>query len=380
MKIAYCIPSLYYPSGMERVLTLKANYFAETFGYSIHIILTDGKGKEPYYPLHPSIQLHQLDINYDSMYGLSLPKRIIGYIKRQRLFKKRLNECLCQIQPDITISLLRRDINFISQMKDNSIKMGEIHFNKSNYREFSDNRLPKFIQKAVKRYWIGQLIRKIRQLHRFVVLSHEDACEWTELNNVSVIHNPLSFYPEGYSNGESKEVIAVGRYVAQKGFDLLIKAWEIVSKKHPEWILRIYGDGMRKELQSQIDELGVTESCILEHSVPDISDKYCKSSIFVLSSRYEGFGMVITEAMACGVPPVSFACPCGPRDIIRNGEDGWLVENGNIEELAERISYLMDHEEERKAMGLQARKNVERFRIEAIAKQWKELFESIIKK
>ena len=84
VKIAYCIPSLYYPSGMERVLTLKANYFAEHLGYDIHIILTDGKGKEPYYKLYPSITTHQLDINYDELYGLSLPKRIHRYWSKQK--------------------------------------------------------------------------------------------------------------------------------------------------------------------------------------------------------------------------------------------------------------------------------------------------------
>ena len=322
VKIAYCIPSLYYPSGMERVLTLKANYFAEHLGYDIHIILTDGKGKEPYYKLYPSITTHQLDINYDELYGLSLPKRIHRYWSKQKLFKKRLETCLNEIEPDITISLLRRDINFINKMKDKSIKLGEIHFNKSNYREFSDNCLPGIIQRAVKQYWMWQLIRQVRQLKSFVVLSHEDAAEWTELNNVTVIYNPLPFLPEQQSDNTPKQVIAVGRYVPQKGFDRLISAWSIVNKKHPDWILRIYGDGMREQLQNQIYELGISPSCILEHSTPDIVDKYCKSSIFVLSSRYEGFGMVIIEAMACGVPPVSFTCPCGPRDIISDGING----------------------------------------------------------
>ena len=125
-KIAYCIPSLYYPSGMERVLTLKANYFAEHFGYDIHIILTDGKDKQPYYPPHPSITIHQLDINYDELYGYPLLKRFFKYYNKQRLFKKKLNECLCTICPDITISLLRRDINFVNKMKDGSTKIGEI--------------------------------------------------------------------------------------------------------------------------------------------------------------------------------------------------------------------------------------------------------------
>ena len=297
VKIAYCIPSLYYPSGMERVLTLKANYFAEHLGYDIHIILTDGKGKEPYYKLYPSITTHQLDINYDELYGLSLPKRIHRYWSKQKLFKKRLETCLNEIEPDITISLLR-----------------------------------------------------------------------------------LPFLPEQQSDNTPKQVIAVGRYVPQKGFDRLISAWSIVNKKHPDWILRIYGDGMREQLQNQIYELGISPSCILEHSTPDIVDKYCKSSIFVLSSRYEGFGMVIIEAMACGVPPVSFTCPCGPRDIISDGINGLLVENGNIEGLAEKICYLIENENVRREMGRQARMDIERFRIEPIAEQWKTLFESIIEK
>lgn len=378
IKIAYCIPSLYYPSGMERVLTLKANYFAEHFGYEIHIILTDGKDKEPYYKLYPSITLHQLDINYDEMYGRSLWKRISGYWNKQQLFMKRLNDCLCEIRPDITISLLRRDINFINKMKDGSIKLGEIHFNKSNYREFSDNRLPAFIQHCVKKYWMWQLIRQVRQLKRFVVLSYEDAAEWTKLKNVAVIYNPLPFFPERQSDGSSKQVIAAGRYMPQKGFDRLIDAWSIVNMQHPDWVLRIYGDGMRQQLQQQIDRLGIASSCILEHSTPDIDEKYCESSIFALSSRYEGFGMVIIEAMACGIPPVSFACPCGPRDIIDDGKNGLLVENGNIEMLAGKICYLIENDEIRRKMGQQARIDVERFKIEQIAGQWKELFESLV--
>lgn len=377
-KIAYCIPSLYYPSGMERVLTLKANYFAEHFGYEIHIILTDGKDKEPYYKLYPSITLHQLDINYDEMYGRSLWKRISGYWNKQQLFMKRLNDCLCEIRPDITISLLRRDINFINKMKDGSIKLGEIHFNKSNYREFSDNRLPAFVQHCVKKYWMWQLIRQVRQLKRFVVLSYEDAAEWTKLKNVAVIYNPLPFFPERQSDGSSKQVIAAGRYMPQKGFDRLIDAWSIVNMQHPDWVLRIYGDGMRQQLQQQIDRLGIASSCILEHSTPDIDEKYCESSIFALSSRYEGFGMVIIEAMACGIPPVSFACPCGPRDIIDDGKNGLLVENGNIEMLAGKICYLIENDEIRRKMGQQARIDVERFKIEQIAGQWKELFESLV--
>lgn len=378
MRIAYCIPALYYPSGMERVLTLKANYFAEVYSYEIHIILTDGKGRQPYYELHPSIIVHQLDIDYEELNGMPLYKKLPKYMAKQRLFKRKLKECLNEIRPDITISLLRRDINFINSVNDGSVKLGEIHFNKSNYRDFSNSRLPEFIRSIVRKYWRAQLYRQLRQLKRFIVLSHEDAREWTELNNVQVIHNPLPFFPEQVSDGSRKQVIAVGRYVPQKGFDRLIPAWKLVAQRHPDWVLRIYGDGMREQLQQQIDELGISSSCILEPTVQNIVEKYCESSVFALSSRFEGFGMVIIEAMACGVPPVSFTCPCGPRDIIDDGKDGLLVEDGNIEQMAEKISYLIEHEDIRKEMGRKAREDVQRFRIENIAGQWKQLFEELV--
>ena len=119
------------------------------------------------------------------------------------------------------------------------------------------------------------------------------------------------------------------------------------------------------------------DTLYLEEQTPDIIRNYCRSSIFVLSSRYEGFGMVITEAMSCGVPPVSFTCPCGPRDIIDDGKNGLLVENGNIEMLAEKICYLIENDEIRRKMGQQARIDVERFKIEQIAEQWKQLFEGL---
>lgn len=376
IQIAYCIPAIYYPSGMERVLILKANYLTEK-GYKIHIIITDGKNKKPYYDIHPDVSIHQLDIDYEELYHFSLVKRIFKYCAKQRQFKKKLDECLNTIKPDITISLLRRDINFINKMTDGSIKLGEIHFSKSNYRDFKHSKLPTFIQDSIKFFWMKQLIRHLKKLNKFIVLSYEDQKEWTELDNTMVIYNPLSFYPPQQSTCENKQVIAVGRYVEQKGFDRLIDAWSIVEKKHPDWTLKIFGDGMRERLQHQINCLNI-QTCILEHSVPNIIDKYIESSIFVLSSNHEGFGMVIVEAMACGVPPIAFTCPCGPKDIIQNQIDGILVENGNIPELAQQICYLIENEDIRKEMGKNSRENVIKFLPENIMNQWITLFDTLI--
>lgn len=378
IKIAYCIPALYWPSGMERVLTLKANYFADTLGYDVYIILTDGKEKPPYYKLSSRVHLINLDINFDDLYGKSLYIRVWGYIKKQYLFKKRLTQCLKKLKPDITISTLRREINFINSIKDGSLKLGEIHFSRANYRDLKQEKLPAFFQKLLGKLWMNQLIGKLKRLQCFIVLTHEDEALWPELKNKTVIPNPLSFYPEKSSNCNTKNVIAVGRYTYQKGFDLLLKAWINVRKSYPEWSLYIFGGGNRSDFLQLSKKLGISDVCFLESAVSNIEDKYQESSIFVLSSRYEGFGMVLIEAMACGVPPVSFACPCGPRDIIKDGEDGLLVENGNIKELADKICYLIDNEYERKRMGKQAKINIERFRVEHIARQWQNLFENLL--
>lgn len=173
-------------------------------------------------------------------------------------------------------------------------------------------------------------------------------------------------------------MIAVGRYTQQKGFDLLIEAWRIVAEKHPDWNLRIYGGGDRTEFLALKDKYHL-KTLYLEEQTQNIIQKYCESSIFVLSSRYEGFGMVITEAMSCGVPLVSFTCPCGPRDIIHNNEDGPLVENGDIEQLAEKICYLIENDTIRKEMGRMAKINSKRFKIENISKEWEALFNHLLK-
>lgn len=377
IKIAYCIPSLYSVSGMERTLSIKANYFAEEFGYEIYIILTDGKNRENAFPLSDKIKVINLDINYDDIWRYPLYKKMFAYSLKQIRFRRGLKRTLFEIRPDITVSMLRREINFITKIKDGSKKVGEMHFNKSNYRDFA-NSGSSLLKKIFAKFWMHQLIVNLKRLDKFVVLSNEDKDKWVELNNLAVIYNPLPEFPESVSECTNKVVVAAGRFVRQKGFDMLIDSWRLVAKKHPDWKLKIYGNGNKESFLNQIASNGNLESCILYDAVPNLSDKLSEGSVFAFSSRFEGFGMVITEAMACGLPPVAFACPCGPKDIINNGIDGFLTNPGDIDTLAEKINYLIENEGLRKEMGKKARNRAERFRIELIAQEWDSLFRSLL--
>ena len=378
LKIVYVPPALYMAGGIERVLTLKANYFAENFDYDITIILTEGKDKPLFYPLSEKIKVVNLNIVFEELWTCSFLKKIFVYLKKQRQFKKLLTNELMRLHPDITVSLLRREINFFNDIKDGSRKIGELHVNRANYRNFEAND-SNFIKNLFAKFWMHSLVLKLKQLDRFVVLTEEDKSAWSELHNICVIPDPLSFIPTQHSPLKEKRVIAVGRYVYQKGFDLLLHAWAKIEKQCSDWQLAIYGDGNRTPYEQQMKDLGIDGTrCHLNGPTADIQQEYVNSSLFVFSSRFEGFGMVLVEAMACGLPVISFACPCGPKDIIKDGKNGFLVDNENVEEMAKSMCRLICDDSLRQSISQIARKSIMRFGISQIGEQWKKLFEVIM--
>ncbi|NDV65183.1 glycosyltransferase family 4 protein [Bacteroides sp. 224] len=377
-KIVYIVGGLYSPSGMGQVLSLKTNYLAEHSDYSIHIVLTEREQQPLFYKMSDNINIVNFDINFDELDTMPLFRKLYHYYIKQRTYKKKLYKYLMELKPAITVSAIRREINFINSIPDGSIKIGELHFNKSDYRVFKKKFLPRFINSYITNVWKNKLIHELKKLSHFVVLTHEDEANWTEIERISVIPNPLSFYPETTSDCSNKKVISAGRYTWQKGFERLIDAWEIVNKKHPDWKLYIYGYGDRQHYQNLANQKGLEKSLRCEPPTSNIRNEYLNSSIFVLSSRYEGFGMVIIEAMSCGIPPVSFDCPCGPKDIIEDKVTGLLVPNGNIEELANKIIWLIENESARKEMGKKSYTSARKYKIENVMKQWMDLFASVL--
>lgn len=379
MKIVYVVGGLLAPNGMSSVLSAKINYLAEHTDYELYMILTEKAGQKWYYTINPKVHWINFDINFDELDTMPLLKKLYFYQQKQRRYKKMFTDYLMEVRPDITVSTVRREINFINDIPDGSKKVGEIHFNRTNYREFNKRWLPGFVNRFISRVWMNSLLKQLMRLDRFVVLSQEDYRNWPELSNKMVIPNSLSYFPDFCSPCDSKEVIAVGRYTWQKGFDLLIQAWKMVYETHPDWHLNIYGSGNRDEYERLVYKLGLSEVVTCHPAVTNIYEKYQESSIFVLSSRYEGFGLVLAEAMSTGLPAVSFACPCGPSDIVKDGDDGILVERENISKLADGISYLINDDKLRKYLGKNAQKNIQRYSINTIMQKWITLFEIIAK-
>ena len=376
-RIIYILGGNYAANGMSQVIVSKMNWLAINTDYRLYAVMTEGLGKPMFYPLNEQIQVVNFDINFDELDTMPLHKKMFHFIFKQNEYKKKLSKYLQDIKADIVVSAMRREINFINDINDGSKKIGEIHFNKSNYRIFSKPYLPQWFNEYITKQWRRKLIEVIKRLEKFIVLSNEDKKEWTELQNVEVIHNFINKFPDRLSECTNKRVIAAGRYTWQKGFDNLIKSWEIINEKHPDWQLHIYGSGNNEEYQNLAIDYGLKEKVFCHSTTKELYDKMLDSSIFILSSRYEGFGLVITEAMSCGLPVVSFACPCGPKDLITDGKNGYLVEPENVEALAERICHLIEHEELRKEMGKAARKRAEDFQEDKIMQKWVDLFENI---
>lgn len=375
MKIVYIYTALVTVGGADRVVTEKANYLAEVLGHDVYIITDSQNGRQPVFPLSTKVKHIDLDVNFDKQYHHGLLVRAYYYFSLMHLYKKRLGKLLDEIKADVVITTLGRDLDFLTKLKDGSKKVGESHIAKQYTRNFHLMEARGFPYKQIAKYWRRKQEKAVKKLDAFVVLTQYDAESWEEIKVANIIPNSLPFYTEESSSLDKKRIITVGRLSEQKGFDLLVSAWSFITKKHPDWEIHLYGEGeLENELKKSITQNGIEDSFIIHKPVKNIKEKYLESSIYVMSSRFEGFGMVLIEAMACGVPCISFDCPHGPSYIIKDGEDGILVENGNVEQLAEAISTLITDTDKRFAMGKAAKQNVLRYSQENIMKQWESLF------
>lgn len=358
------------------MLLNKVTWLVGKMGWEVTVVTTDQHERASFYPFPDGVKMIDLGVNYSEDNGKPFLKKLLGFLKRRRLHEKRFKALLEQIRPDVVDCFYPGECSFVPGLKDGSKKVMELHQSKLFHHQYNRSGLMGLADK----YRAMMDERLVRKFDRFVVLTEEDAKMWGEMPNIRVIPNAANFIAQKYSDCSEKRVIAVGRLDYQKSFDRLVLVWEKVHEKMPDWRLDIFGQGEWKEmLQGMIDERGLQDCMRLNGPTKDIGKEYAESSMLVMSSHYEGFPMVMIEAMACGLPAVCFDFKCGPRDIIQHEENGLVVPDGDIDGLAEAMIRLMKDEELRKRMGENAKRVVETYSEERVMRMWEDLYEEILR-
>ena len=373
MRILYVTDALAIWGGIERVLSDKMNYLVHEYGYEIYVVTADQGAHSIPFPLDEHIYVKDLNIRFHQQYHFVGVKRILKYWELEHLFASRLKSYIMEIKPDVISCIRDGYASTVLGMKGAFPVIFESH---AMYRDVifeNSTFLHRFIT-----YWKR---RKLRYLDQLVALTQGDADDWSKVcRNVCVIPNVGHLNVSGnYSTCANSKCIFAGRFDNQKNVGALIQIWTLVQRRHPNWTLDVYGNGYLKPYYEKI-VLEKKLNIVIHPAVPDILDKFMESSMLLMTSLYEPFGLVLVEAMSCGIPVIAFDCPYGPSDIIHNGKDGYLVENGNIEAFAERVCHLIENEDLRLKMGQLGILSAQNYRADKIMYKWKQLFEELVHK
>lgn len=373
MRIAYCVPRLTTSGGIERVLANKSKFLLD-HGYEVYFILSEKTDEPPFFDFDKRITFYNLGCEFTAR---GLKKKMV-HGKYKDIYLERLATTLDEIKPDITISIFDKYSRYLYKVNDGSKKIIERHFGKYKRPRY----ISKFETNSLGRI-LTYLYRKadydiVKHYDKFVVLTEEDKNLWGNLPNIVAIPNSISFIPEIKSTTKDQRIIAVGRASKQKQLDVLIRIWAKIAAKYPDWKLVTYGNGDLESLRKLAAELKIGDQVENNPPTHNIQEEMVNSSIYALSSKYEGMPLVLLEAMACGLPLVSFACKCGPRDIISDGEDGFLIKENDLDDFADKLSLLIEHSELRRKMGIAASQNVLRFTEDIVMSKWMSLFDELV--
>ena len=371
MKILYVIDTIVNWGGLERVVVEKVNYLAEHYDYEMHIVTVD-QGCHPIpYPLSPKVTYQDLGIRFHQQYSYHGLYRLYKKVYLYRLFIKRLKYYFQDVNPDVVVCVRSMFNNAIVRAKGLVPLVFESHSSCKGQIIIEPNFFAKLKAKLP--------ILSVKNAQLVVALTEGDASEWRKINpRVCVIPNIVHLNETGeYSDCEAESVIFVGRFSKQKNIKSLLEIWKIVHERKPNWQLQIYG-GFGEEQDFLLPVIEQMNANIFVHEpTSDILNKYKENSIFVLTSVFEPFGLVMPEAMSCGIPVVAFDCPYGPSDIITDGVDGFIIPNHATQLFAEKVCMLMDNPDLRKKMGKAGIVSSRRYEAKSIMPQWKELFEQL---
>jgi glycosyltransferase involved in cell wall biosynthesis len=357
---------------MERILVDKMNYMAERYGEDVYFLTSD-QGSHPItYHLSDRVHYEDFGICFYQQYRFHGLRRLMVAWKMNRQYRHLLGERLQIIQPDLIVCTTADKIGVIGKLKGNTPLVVESH---SICIRTLDHGRTWLQRKLYRHHFLNSLLKA----DYVVALTEGDAKEWRKYHSkVTVIPNFIHPHEEHISDCSSKKAIFVGRFDYQKRAQDAIRIWKKVRECHPDWTLDIYGDGdMYQEVCSLASSV---DGVVIHQPISQIFRAYQECSFLISTSLFEPFGLVLPEAMSCGLPVVAFDCPYGPADIISNGKDGFLIQNRNEEEFAHKLCLLMENESLRVRLGKAAILSAQHFSLEKILPMWKQLFQEVAKK
>lgn len=382
MKLLYILKSFANTAGTERVISDKINYLAH-LGYQVTLV-TYEQGNHPCaFPLHPAVQTIDLNTRFFLLGTTPIFMRPLQWLKMRRKFRSRLQNVLNDVSPDVIISTTYSFVllDIILSMRTDACHVVESHVACFSIRKSFDYRhIP--ILGIVAKLYDQYIFSRFKKCRIMVALTEGDASDWRKyVKHVKVVPNPVTEYPDHVLQHDitRKRIICVGRLQEQKGFDMLIEAFSLIANQCPDWQVDIYGSGNEKQrLENMIRQYHLVNQIHIHAPIDSIYEEYQKSDFLVLSSRYEGFGLVLLEAMACGIPCIAFRCKYGPEDIVTHQGDGLLVHNGDINDMADNILWMINHTLERQEMGCAARQKAMKYCIDIVMSKWISLFNQLL--
>ncbi len=372
MRLMYVTPLLSTRGGIERTLIDKANYLAEK-RHEVLIVTYEHEGPIAY-KLYPSVKHIDLDCHFFNIYRYPLYQRIWMVLKHKRLFRHKMKCVIDEFYPNTIVVTIPNTENYlcdIISVSGNKPVIIESHL-AQGYSVIKRGATERLM------YHLFNPLKAIKKADLLISLTDGDATNWHRkgVKIIKVIPNPLTLYVEPLSPLKKVEgrIICVGRLTNQKRFDRMIEAFSLIADKYPTWFVDLYGEGEEyNSLMALITHCGLNNRIHIFPTIDSIYLEYQRSQFLVLSSDFEGFGLVIVEAMACGIPVVATDCPYGPSDVIKDGETGLLCKM-EVSSLAEKMEWMMSHDDERQFMGEKAHEVAGQYRKEFVIPQWEQTY------
>lgn len=377
-SIVFLVESLYRKDQILRILCQKVSWLAENSEYHIYMVLTEKTKKPNRYELSPKIEMVILDVNYDKLEKENPIGRVFSYIKKKYQHRRKLKKVLRKIRPIATVSIMEKEVAFLSHIKAAGQVIYEVHYDERYRVNSSNNRLLAFLYKFLTWMRISWLTCRLKKRDILVADTDNMTKIWKKkFKNVQWIPNPLREYPPVRDQNENKKVLAINDNISETGFEHLIDMWERVANRYPEWRLHLYGIGNIGQYKELVKSKHLSKSIQCYNYPDNLNEIYPKYALYIQANKIDRFGQYLMEAMAYSIPCVAYKVPYGPQELIRDEINGFLIKPNYLMEFSSKLGLLIRNNELRWEMGRSSYSDVHKYELNQVMHEWLRLFDSI---